>query len=411
MNTQLELLRFAWRNVLRNRRRSLATIVIAALGAAAVMISGGFALYTYDALREGAAREFGHFTVAHRDYFQRDEETPLQYGLAGYPALIAALEQDARVTRVLPRLNFSGLISNGDKSMVFMGMGADARAEGEARGVFLKLTDGALFGGMDAGAPRVLLGSALAKSLNARPGSPLTLLTTTVEGGMNAVDVEVSGIVSTGWPEVDKRLVYAPLAAVQKLLLTDKVSTLAVYLESTDQTPAALADWRAREPKPEVREFRPWWEQAFYYQSVRALYNRIFGLLGIIIAVLVFFSVANTLSMAVVERTREIGTLRALGALPGEIVAGFAREGALIGTLGALIGMAMAGLTSAILLGLDVQMPPPPGRSEGYPLKVYAEPAIYAVAAGVIIILCIVAAWSVSRKAAQRPIVEALGHV
>ncbi|MFA7241230.1 MAG: FtsX-like permease family protein [Sulfuricellaceae bacterium] len=411
MNTQLELLRFAWRNVLRNRRRSLATIIIAALGAAAVMISGGFALYTYDSLREGAAREFGHFTVAHRDFFQRDEETPLQYGLADYRQMRAALEKDARVTRVLPRLNFSGLISNGDKSLVFIGMGADVRAEGAARGVFLKLTEGTLFGGDEAGAPRVLLGAALAKSLNARPGSPLTLLTTTVEGSMNAVDVEVSGIVSTGWPEIDKRLVYAPLPAVQKLLLTDKVSTLAVYLEETAQTAVALADWRAHEAVPAAHEIKPWWEQAFYYASVRALYNRIFGLLGIIIAVLVFFSVANTLSMAVVERTREIGTLRALGALPGEIVGGFAREGLLIGVLGATIGMALAGLTSAALLGLDVQMPPPPGRSEGYPLKVYAEPVIYAVAATVIILLCIVAAWFVSRKAAHKPIVEALGHV
>lgn len=408
MNTQLELLRFAWRNVLRNRRRSLATIIIAALGAAAVMIAGGFALYTYDALREGAAREFGHFTVSHREFFQRDEETPLQYGLNDYRKLSAELEKDQRITRVLPRLNFSGLISNGDKSLVFIGMGADARAEGAARGVFLKLEKGALFGGDEAGAPRVLLGSALAKSLNAHPGTPLTLLTTTVEGSMNAVDVEVSGIVSTGWPEIDKRLVYAPLPAVQKLLLTDKVSSLAVYLEDTAMTPAVRADWLARDT---AHAFKPWWEQAFYYQSVRALYNRIFGLLGIIIAVLVFFSVANTLSMAVVERTREIGTLRALGALPGEIVAGFAREGGLIGVLGVVIGMALAGLTTALLLGLDLQMPPPPGRSEGYPLKVYADPTIYAVAASVIVVLCIVAAWFVSRKAARKTIVEALGHV
>ncbi|MBS4099400.1 MAG: ABC transporter permease [Sulfuricella sp.] len=408
MNTQLELLRYAWRNILRNRRRSLATVIVAALGAAAVMIAGGFALYTYDSLREGSAREFGHFSVAHRDFFQRDEETPLQYGLTDYRALIAALEKDPRVTRVLPRLNFSGLISNGDKSLVFMGLGADARGEGAARGVFLKLAEGELFGGAEPGAPRVVLGAALAKSLKARPGAALTLLAATSEGSMNAIDVEVAGVVTTGWPEIDKRLVYAPLAAVQKLLATAKVSTLAVYLDDTESTSAALGEWRARDAG---HEFKPWWEQAFYYASVRALYNRIFGLLGIIIAVLVFFSVANTLSMAVVERTREIGTLRALGALPGEIVAQFAREGALIGALGALIGMALAALVTLALLGMDLQMPPPPGRSEGYPLKVYADPAIYAATAALIATLCVAAAWFVSRKAAAKPIVEALGHV
>lgn len=408
MNACLSLFRHAWRNILRNRRRSLATVVIAALGAAAVMVAGGFALYTYDSLREGSAREFGHFTVAHRDYFERDEETPLQYGLADFPALTAALERDPRVTRVLARLNFSGLISNGDKSAVFMGLGADARGEGAARGVFLKMVEGELFGGNEPGMPRVVLGAALAKILNARPGGGLTVLATTVDGAMNAVDVEVAGIVTTGWPDIDKRLVYAPLPAVQKLLLTNKVSTLAVYLDDTEATAATLAEWQGRDT---MHVFKPWWEQAFYYTSVRALYNRIFGLLGIIIAVLVFFSVANTLSMAVIERTREIGTLRALGALPGEIVAGFAREGALIGILGSLFGMLLAAATALALLLADLQMPPPPGRSEGYPLKVYADPALYGATILAIAALCIAAAWFVSRKAARKPIVEALGHV
>lgn len=408
MKAWFDLFRLAWRNVLRNRRRSLSTVVIASLGAAAVMVAGGFALYTYRFLEDGSAREFGHITVAQRDYFQRDEETPMQYGLAGWEKLSAELEKDPRVTRVLPRLNFSGLISNGDKSLIFVGLGADARGEGEVRGMYLKLVEGSLFSGGEESPPPIVLGEILARHLKAKPGTSLTLLATTTDGAMNAVDVVVSGIVATGWPEIDKRLVYAPLPAVQKLLRTGKVSTLVVYLDSTGKTPQFLADLHGRDQE---HAYKPWWEQAFYYTAVRALYNRIFGLLGIIIAVLVFVSVANTLSMAVVERTREIGTLRALGALPGEIVAHFAREGALIGLLGAAFGMVIAGATTLALLALDLQMPPPPGRSVGYPLQVDAEPVLYAGTAAGIVLLCVAAAWFVSRKAARKPIVEALGHV
>lgn len=404
----MNLLLLAWRNVLRNRRRSLVTMLIAAVGTAGVLVAGGFTLYTYDSLREGSAREFGHLTVAHRDFFERDEETTLQYGLSGHAGLAAALAGDARVTRVLSRLSFSGLISNGDKSVIFMGLGVNARDEAAARGVFLKLLAGELFDGREEGAPRVLLGGLLAKSLGARPGSSLTLLATTTGGGMNAVDVEVSGIVSTGWPEIDKRLIYAPLPAAQRLLATDQVSTLAVYLEDTELTPAVLADLGGKDG---AHAYKPWWEQAFYYHSVRDLYNRIFGILGVIIAVLVFFSVANTLAMAVVERTREIGTLRALGALPLEMVAQFVREGALIGSVGAVLGMLLASAVSLALLWLDIQMPPPPGRSETYPLIVYVSAPLYAATAAVIALLCAGAACFVSRKAAARPIVEALGHV
>jgi len=164
-------------------------------------------------------------------------------------------------------------------------------------------------------------------------------------------------------------------------------------------------------PADPAHIYKPWWEQAFYYHSVRGLYDRIFGLLGFIIAALVFFSVANTLAMAVVERTREIGTLRALGALPAEIVAQFVREGALIGATGAAIGTLIAVAVVLLLPAMGLEMPPPPGRSVGYPLLVNASLPLYLITDAAIILLCAGAAWFVSRKAAQKPIVEALGHV
>ena len=405
----MKAIKLAWRNVLRNRRRSFVTILIAALGTASMLVAGGFALYTYDSLREGAARDFGHLTIAHKEYFDKDGEIPMQFGLTEHESMVQTLEKDPRVRRVLPRLELSGLVSNGDKSMIFMGIGADIEAEAAMRGPFLQLLAGKLAAGdRSDGPPLVLLGAELAKSLGAKPGSGLTLLTTTTSGSMNAMDVEVVGVMSTGWREVDKRLVYLGIKTAQKLLVTDKASTLAVFLDNTGSTPAMLAELQARD---KAHAFKPWWEQAFYYISVRDLYNRIFGLLGIIIAALVFFSVANTLTMAVVERTREIGTLRALGALPKEVVGEFVREGTLIGGLGTLIGVVVAATVTVALLVLDIQMPPPPGRSVGYPLQVHADPTLYAIAVGLVIALCATAAWFASRKAANKPIVEALGHV
>lgn len=401
-------LSLAWKNVLRNRRRSLVTILIAALGCAAVLVASGFALYTYESLREGAAREFGHLTIADKNYFSRDEETPMQHGLADYRALTARLENDPRVNRVLPRVVLSGLVSNGDKSMAFLGSGADIRAEAVVRGPFLELKEGGFEADDKTGLPPVLLGTDLARSLNAHPGTGLTLLATTTAGGINAIDVVVTGIVSTGWREIDKRLVHTDVATAQHLLMSDRISTLSAYLDNTDLAPAVLEELAPADP---AHAYKPWWEQAFYYYSVRDIYNRIFGLLGVIIAALVFFSVANTLAMSVVERTREIGTLRALGALPGEIVAQFVREGALIGAVGAATGMLLAGLVVLLLPFAGLEMPPPPGRSVGYPLLVNASLPLYLATGTIIIALCAAAAWFVSRNAAQKPIVEALGHV
>jgi putative ABC transport system permease protein len=397
----------AWRNVLRNRRRSLVTILIAAVGCMSVLVASGFALYTYEMLEDSSAREFGHITVGGHDYFNRDEETPMQYGIADHQQLTARLKADPRVRRILPRVSLSGLISNGDKSVIFLGTGADIEAEAAVRGPFLQLIEGDYVRpGTDL--PTVLLGSDLAKSLNAGPGTGLTLLATTTAGGINAVDVMVAGIITTGWRELDKRLVYTPVGAAQHLLMSDRISTLSVYLDGLGSTAAAFADLSAGDAG---HDYKPWWEQAFYYHSVRGLYDRVFGLLGLIIALLVFFSVANTLAMAVVERTREIGTLRALGTLPGEVVGQFLREGIWIGVVGAALGTLLAGAIVLALPHAGLQMPPPPGRSVGYPLLVSASLPLYLITDALIITLCAIAAWFASRKAARKPIVEALAHV
>ena len=118
-------LKFACQNTLRNRRRSLVTVSIAALGTAAILLAGGFALFTYQALAQSAARSTGHLIVGLPDQFTKDEDTPLQHGLDDAAALKAKLLADPAVRQVLPRISFSGLISNGDKSTVMIASGVD----------------------------------------------------------------------------------------------------------------------------------------------------------------------------------------------------------------------------------------------------------------------------------------------
>ncbi|MBI3525100.1 MAG: ABC transporter permease [Betaproteobacteria bacterium] len=401
---------FAIKNVLRNRRRSLVTILIAAVGTAGILIGGGFALYTYESLAEMAARDSGHLILAQHDYFDRDEDTPMQYGLENYAALRDKLELDPRVRLALPRVQFSGLISNGDKSSIFVGIGIEPDGEFSVKGPTMKVLAGSLLGSKsDTGAtPEIILGSELAKIMKATPGTGLTLLSTTTSGTLNALDVKVSGIVTVGVPEIDKRLVYVALPTAQHLLLTDKVSTLSVYLRDIGQTEEMRGVVAAMFPG---NALQTWRDQAYFYIAVRGLYNRIFGLLGLVIVVMVLFAVTNTLAMAVVERTREIGTLRALGTLPSQIVRIFALEGLVLGIAGVFSGMLAAAGISLLLLFSNVQMPPPPGRSMGYPLQVNLSANLYLVTLIAIITLSIAAAWLVSRKAAAKPIVEALGHV
>jgi putative ABC transport system permease protein len=402
----LPWLRFALLNTLRNRRRSGVTVAIAALGTAAILLAGGFALYTYQGLAQISARTTGHLIVARPEQFQRDEDTPLQHGLDDPAALKARLLADGDVLHVLPRVEFSGLISNGDKSTVMMAAGIDPDAEFAVKGPFLSVTAGEV---LAAGQPNtVMLGEGLARSLKAAPGTSLTLLASTTEGALNAIDVTVQGVFATGVPEVDKRLVYTDVGTAQRLLATQRVSSLGVFLGTMEATTPARARFAAALPALAVQT---WLDQAPFYRSVRELYNRIFGALGLIIGVIVVFVVTNAMAMAIIERTREIGTLRALGTLPAQLTRSFALEGVALGGAGALVGALVALAVSYALLLFPVQMPPPPGRSNGYPLQVVMDGGLYGATLLAMVLLSMAASAWVARRTVRKPIVDALAHV
>ncbi len=406
MNTTLTWLKFAIQNTLRNRRRSLVTVSIAALGTAAILLAGGFALFTYQALAQMAARNTGHLIVGKPDQFTKDEDTPLQNGLDNADALAGALLADPQVRHVLPQIEFGGLISNGDKSTIMMATGVDPDAEFSVKGPFLKITEGeALASG--AKEAEVMLGEGLARSLKAKPGSSLTLLASTTEGALNALDVRVKGVFSTGVPAADKRMVYTDIATAQKLLVTKRVSTLGVFLTGMDAVAGAQQRVAAANPALKVQT---WLDQAFFYTSVRDLYNRIFGALGTIIGLIVVFVVTNAMAMAIIERTREIGTLRALGTLPSQLRRTLALEGMVLGGAGALVGAAVALGVSLLLQVVPVQMPPPPGRSSGYPLNIAIEPTLYLLTFLAVVALTMAASAWVARKTVHMPVVNALAH-
>lgn len=403
---KLSWLKFAFYNTLRNRRRSAVTVTVAALGTAAILLAGGFAYSTYEGLAQISARSTGHLIIGKPQHFTSDQDVPLQYGLDDAASLQAKILADPAVRYVLPRIEYSGLISNGDKSTIMLAVGIDPDAEFSVKGPTLDLKKGELIQ-TDSAEAEIVLGEGLARSLKAQPGSSLTLMASTTDGALNAVDVTVKGIVSTGVPDLDKRLVYSNIKTAQKLLNTKRVSSLGVFLNSMEATMPAQARLAGVFPELTVQN---WLEQAFFYKSVRDLYNRIFGALGAIISVIVVFVVANAMAMAIIERTREIGSLRAMGTLPGQLIRSFSFEGMFLGGAGAVLGAVLAISIALLLTVFPVQMPPPPGRSSGYPLLISIDTAMYVVTLVTMVVLSMLSSAFIAHKTLRQPIVDALAH-
>ena len=403
-------LTFAAQNALRNRRRSLVAVFITALGTAALLLAGGFALYTYDALAQAAVRDSGHLVVGTPRHFELDEAVPLEHGLDDVDALRKQVQADPAVRHVLARVEFSGLVGNGEKSVGMAAIAMDAAAEAQAKGDFLRVVQGAMPAASGEGGEGgwVLLGVELARALRAEPGAALTLMATGTRGTLESAPVKVQAVISTGVPDLDRRLLYTDLATAQRLLQTQRVSVLSVFLHGMDDVAQAQARLAERFPALTVRS---WEAQAGFYDSVRALYHRIFGVMGLVIAVIVVVVIANAMASAVVERTREIGTLRALGTLPAQLLTALALEGLILGGAGALLGAATTAAISTLLHAFPVQMPPPPGHSVGYPLQIELDAwPLFSTVLTMALLSMLASAW-VARRAVRKPIVEALAHV
>lgn len=405
------MLHAACLNLWRHRRRTLFTGLVCSAAMTAVLLGAGFALFTYQSLAEKAARDLGHLTLSHPDYFLDNEDVPLQHGINRDPALEKRLLARDDVKAVLPRLQFSGLVSNGEKSTIFLGSGVDG-SEFQLKGPFLQIKAGgvlppAYLSKADDSIP-LLIGEGLAAILKAKVGSELSLMSATSTGALNALDVVVVGIFSTGVPDLDKRQLYLPIKAGQQLLQSDKISELNIYLLHDQQQTELAAALQTELPDNKVT---PWQDRAFVFKAVRDLYNRIFGTLGILMLLLVLFAVGHGISQVVTERTREIGTMAALGERRSRIVGNFVLEALMLGAFSAVVATLSTLVCCELLRQFEVMMPPPPGSSQGYPLMISFSAELTLYAGLVLMVVCMLFALKASLSAARKPLVDALGFV
>ncbi|MDQ6893473.1 MAG: FtsX-like permease family protein [Acidobacteriota bacterium] len=404
-------LALAWRNLVRQRRRTLLMGVVVAFGFAAFALAGGFIAQSFDGLRAGTIRNVGQLQAVDRRAVGAAEETTLQYGIPNAARARALIAGDPAVASVLPRIDFVGLASNGSKSVPYLGAGVDPEPEAAATGAREMVVAGSYLAGD--GGEGVLLGTGLAAALGAKPGDRITLMATTPDGSLNAVDAVVRGLVDVRIKELNDRYVAAGIGLVSRLLQTETtVSKLVVFLKPRADEAAAA---KRLQPALAGAGFnvvvRGWRELAVFYEQVKLLYVGIFGFVGTVLVVIVILSAAIVMTMAVVERTREIGTVRALGTRPSGVVQMFLAEGVLIALLGCAAGAVFALVVRAGLNAWGFTLPPPPGGTHGDPIHVQIYPLAYAAGLVAMLLTMAIASYFPARRAGKLPIVDALAHI
>jgi len=397
----------AVRNITRQRRRSALALVAVAFGVAANVLAAGFIEWTLHGMREETIRsQTGHLQVAMKGFFEAGASSPRGYLIAGRQADDSALRRFPGVVEVAPRVSFTGLASLGDATLSFLGEGMDPAREKEL-GRSVQMVDGRA---LDAEDPRgVILGQGLATNLGAKVGDTVVLLSTTVSGNMSGGDASVRGIFSTVSKSYDDHALRAPIAFAQQLLKVNGIQKWVVLLEDTGATSATRTSMGAA-LAPRGFEVVPWYEFADFYVKTETLFRKQVSVVETIIALIIILSISNTLAMAVMERTAEIGTSLALGLTRRRIVQRFVIEGVVLGLVGGVLGALIGTACALVISAIGIPMPPPPGMARGYTAEIAVGVPLFLEVIGLALATAFVASLYPAWKASRLPIVDALRH-
>jgi len=334
----------AWRNVLRNRRRSLITVASIAVGLAALTFLWGFIDGMNRQMVENTTRYFAGDVQVHLKGYHDDPS--LDRAMADAQALLAALGTHPAVSAASLRLEGKALASQGDKSRGVMVVGVDPGPEARVSDLFKAVVDGAP---LDAAEPGVLIGEQLAASLGVRAGQEIVLVGQAYDGSVASSRLRVRGVFRTQIDELDGWLAVAPLSTVREFFAAPGGATaIALRLRDRAALTETLADLTQRVGE---RYEAVGWPALLPMVAVSVRYHEVMGYVVLaIFFVMVGAGVANPVLMAVLERTREFGIMLAVGTSQGRLLRLVLYEAMLLGALGLLLGNAV-GLAATATFG------------------------------------------------------------
>jgi putative ABC transport system permease protein len=407
----------ALRNLTRNRRRSALSLLIIAAGTTALLLTSGFIRFSFDGLKRSVIRSgLGHLEVLPRsdtDELEVATDRTAPPRLSNWQRLRGEIEATPHVVGASGAIALHGLATHGDRTTAFVGIGLEPDREKRME-IILRMRGGMPIPDLPPaeGEDQAILGRGLARLLGVGVGDTVTLTAVTEDRTLNAMDVRVCGLATTGLADIDARFVKLHLVSAQRLLATEAIASIIVGLEGDEYTASTRSELRRR-----LAAFEPplgvvdWQARAPYYGQVRALYGGIFSFLGTIVFVLVSLAVSNTLLMAVMERIREIGTLLAIGTSRAQVVALVALESVWLGFIGTGLGCLLGMGVALALNAAEVRMPPPPGAAEGILLRLSIAPADLAWVGSLMLAVTLCGAILPAFRSARLRVVEALAHI
>lgn len=338
------LVDMAWRNIGRNRRRSLMAVISVTIAILCIVMMQGMVGGILDSLvRNYTRNETGHIRIATQSFEDRTRFMPIDTYLQDPGALVTKLKADPilapQLDAIAPRIRFGVLLSHDGNNKSAFGMAGDPSVEKD-----LLLLDRSIQSGGHAlqGPRELVMGSKLAADLKYKVGDTVSVMARGSDYALHLRKFTLVGVFASGIAALDNKVFMVGLEDAQQLLrMGSGVQQLIIMLKDHHQSDAVAERIQsilgASDGTPGALLATPWTKIGDTYSLVTfagSLYNMIFMIIALLGAIII----ANIMMMVVMERRKEIGILRAMGLKRREVLALFLLEGSFLGLIGSLTG-------------------------------------------------------------------------
>jgi len=410
-----KLIQIALRNLLRYKRRSLLTMSLITIGVAFVLVFVSVTA-SFKGMMVGEITDsmLGHLQVHKKGYVASIDNLPLNLNLK--PRAIQKVEtQLAKIPEVesySPRIKFGGVFSNFVEST---NIRLNAVEPDKEFATVPLLPSRIMEGDKTIRPGEILVPELLARGMKVGVGDVAVVIATNEDGSVNGYQFKVGGVLrSVTGPGGRDGYIHIEDGRQVLRLEEPEISEIAVRLkniDAVDDVEAELNETLGKETNPQGRpafETHTWKKLTPFFNIVRMIDVMTFFIKLMLIAI-VLISIMNVMIMAVYERTREIGTIAAIGTLPGRILSLFIIEGLSLGLLGAISGTALGGLAVVILNAIKIRFNF--GRQQGLILISSIELTDVLVIAAIVVAVAVLAGFRPAFQASRLDPIKALRHV
>jgi len=344
------------KNLTRQKRRNLITALIIA-----------FVFFAYlfmDSLMKGMEEmsfqniinfETGHIQITDSLYWEEREELPLDNLIYLNQDLEKSVETIDGLLGASPELRFSANLNNGNDETPVIGVGIIPEEYNEVFTTQKYLVAGSMF---SPGESRAIIGKKLAELMDLKINDYITLLVRTKEDTFNTIEVEIAGLVNTPHPIINNGIVFIPLHIAQQALNVDnQISLITIKIDNKKEIKNVLENLNQTfQRKNLYLKAYSWRESAKTVIAMSAAQDAETAVVLTVILMIGMIGIINNVILSALERTREIGMMKALGMREGEIVLVFMIEACGVGIIGGLAGclLGVAGVGWMVKYGYDL---------------------------------------------------------